>query len=1110
MSRTDAQQRAITAELKMLCVDAGAGSGKTLVLVERIVHLIAEKKADLDDIVAITFTDKAAAEMKARLRRAFREKAPIDDPGEMTRWRDLERRVETARIGTIHSFCARLLREHALRIGMDPDFTVLTEAETVLLRNETAIEAVHERLEATDPAAMRAATEYGPATLIDALDALLAKRGVLDRLEADLPLDDPDALAERWADLARAAHEQRLKTFARSHEVRLWIERIESFDGLCEKPTDGREVKRLEQIDLLEKLRNAENIAAINTCLAGMAAPPRQSKSSKDNWQTEAAYVGIGALFDTIKKRAQGLVWTDPDPVIEARAAQLTCDLYAMFEHVRGAFSDAKAARAAMDFDDLIASAWRMLRENESVRTRVARGIRFLLVDEFQDTDWIQLDIARMLVDEPGGPDWFFVGDAKQSIYDFRGAEVEVFQKQRTTAEEVVPLARNFRTVPEIIDFVNDVFARTGLLEAVEAEYSAIEPHRPAANEPRIAFLVPRKREEKANVEDYRRDEADLIAWRIEEMCVGPNRVMVGSDDTRPAEYGDVAILLRTFSNVHLYEEGLRRRSIPFSVVAGVGFYERQEIIDLRNLLGVVVNPWDEGALLGFLRGPLAGLSDDALAVMRRMGSVARTFWSNPLPADAPEAELLERARALASDLRGHQDLPLPAFMRYVLDATKHEAILLEQYLGGQKAWNVRKAADLAENFARTQPARLPAFVHYLEKLVGQEVREGDAAVQSRGAVTLMTVHKAKGLEFPIVVLADSGRELDETRMGLLAVHRDIGLAARVTGDDGESAKPAVYTAIRNARNEKEMAEHARVLYVGMTRARDWLLFGGTPAPGTNSWLETLDDAYCLLDRNNGGVVETEKWSAIVWRDRVAHVATPSEDRVLESLDVDALVRRAEPVIVPAIRRTISVSAVLDAMVGAHDDDEPHRESNDDFAPTFAMKRGTLVHRLFECWTPGTRMDVGAFLARECPALNLCEMLVPDLEGILQRFETGALALRMTSAKRIEREAPFLLRIDATLVSGTIDALIDNRIVVDYKTGRPRAALHERYEWQLRLYAAAVRSLLGITPTEALLYYADLGEERAVDIGVPYMDEALDRAAAAIESIRIPVTNQSL
>ncbi|MCX5758680.1 MAG: UvrD-helicase domain-containing protein, partial [Candidatus Hydrogenedentes bacterium] len=275
MSRTDAQQKAITAERKMLCVDAGAGSGKTLVLVERIVHLIEQKKTDLDGIVAITFTDKAAAEMKARLRRAFREKAPIDDPGEMTRWRDMERRVETARIGTIHSFCASLLREHALRIGMDPDFVVLTEAEAALLRNETSVEAVHERLEAGDPAAMRAATEYGPAKLIEELDALLAKRGVLERLGADLPLHDPEALAGCWVDLSREAHEQRLKTFARSHEVRSLIERLKSFDGLCEKPADGREVKRLEQIDLLEELRDAEHTVTINTCLGGMASPPR-------------------------------------------------------------------------------------------------------------------------------------------------------------------------------------------------------------------------------------------------------------------------------------------------------------------------------------------------------------------------------------------------------------------------------------------------------------------------------------------------------------------------------------------------------------------------------------------------------------------------------------------------------------------------------------------------------------------------------------------------------------------------------------------------------------------------------------------------------------------
>ncbi|HNR33955.1 MAG TPA: UvrD-helicase domain-containing protein [Candidatus Hydrogenedentes bacterium] len=1098
MNRTEAQQRAVTSMQKTLCVDAGAGSGKTRVLIERIVYLIEEQNADLDEIVAITFTDKAAAEMKTRLRQAFRMKAPLDSAEGMTRWRDLERRVETARIGTIHSFCGNLLREHALHIGTDPDFAVMAEAETALLRNETVSAAVTRLLDLGDPAALRTATEFGTSALIRELDRLLARRGTLERLESNLPLREPAALAERWSEIVQREYEERLLNFAQSRDVNDWIDQLGSFDGLCLKASDGREIQRQAILKQLVYIRDSRDMTQLKSCIEEIISAPAGHPSSK-NWESPETFENVKKILDTIKKRMEGLAWTDPDPAVESLAAQLTCDLFSLLEHASKAYKAAKAARAALDFDDLIASTWRILHDNTDVRKRVARGIRFLLVDEFQDTDWIQLDIVRMLSDEPGGPDWFFVGDAKQSIYDFRGAEVEVFQQQRVASRETIPMAQNFRTVPEIIAFVNDLFTCTGILEAVETEYKALEPHRPPANETRIAFLVPPEREEKANVETYRRDEADLIAWRIEEMCAGPHRAMVESDgEARPARFGDVAILLRSFSDIHLYEEALRKRSIPFGVVSGKGFYERQEILDLRNLLTVVVDPWNEMALLGFLRGPLACLSDNALAAMQLHGGLARVFWSEEIPAQFPETDSLKHARSLIEELRGKQDLPLAAFMRHAIELAKHEAILLGQFHGARKAWNIRKAANLAEDFARTQPARLPAFVQYLDTLADRAIREGDAVVEPKDAVTLMTVHKAKGLEFPIVVLADSGRQEGGSRPGFSAFHRDMGLAVRVTGNKGETIQPSIYKTMRNASGAKETAEHARVLYVGMTRARDWLLFGGTPKPGKGSWLAIMNDAYHLLDRRHGEFVETETWKAIVWREAAPPASASEESRAAVPVNVAAIVRQAEPIVSVPSRRTISVSTLLNMMTGMETDDEPSREPYNGFPALSAMERGTLVHRLFEVWSPGERMDIEAFLLREAPMLHLRETLAADLDAILKRFESGALARRMAAAKRIEREAPFLLRIGATIVSGTIDALIDRTLIVDFKTGRIHAEMHERYEYQIHLYAAAVQALLGHSPTEALLYYADLGEECAVDVSPPRIREALERAEAVL------------
>ncbi len=1104
MNKTPEQIAAIETQSKYLCVDAGAGSGKTLALVDRVVHLLENRLAKLDEIVAITFTEKAAAEMKARLRDAFHKKAPPDDPEAMSFWRDLERRAETARISTIHSFCAVLLRENALHIGLDPDFTVLADAEATLLRMEVVADTLHHLLEDRNEAALRVAAEFGMGKLSRVLDSILSTRALIERIRSEHPLDDPDALKRHWAGLVEAERRRRIEALKGSRVLRRLRDQLKALDGTCKDPSEPREILRLEMLGVMDELLSGVNLGKAENLLRGLAGGKARTKKTS-HWVSIEAHEQLRELQGRVAKFANAHLPQELDETVEQDAARLTCDFYTTYEVVVKAFQEAKAVRTGLDFDNLIADALAMLRQNREVRTRVARGIKHLLIDEFQDTDSGQLEIAQLLANEAQGPDLFIVGDAKQSIYDFRGAEVEVFQREREAAEKVIPLDRNFRSLPDILAIVNDFFTASGLLEAVEPQYHLLAAHREPVRECRVEFLVPEV-DEDANADDYRRKEAELIAWRIAALCRGPQRVQVydkARDIGRPADLGDIALLFRSMSSVYFYEEALQKCGIPYQVVAGAGFYERQEVLDVRNLLTVLVDPGDEVAWLGFLRSPIAGLSDESLTSSLEKEEVSK---KKPEGLRGEQADRLAAACQLVADLRARTEMPLPAFLRYVLNRTGYEAILLSQFLGVQKASNVRKVIDLADDFARTRSPNLSAFVRYLEEVArAPEVREGEAAMQPEGsgAATLMTIHKSKGLEFPIVVIPDISRQARSMERMPIAMHRRLGLAAKVTDIRGEPASPSIFEAITQERKALDQAEHARVLYVAMTRARDWLILGGAPKQWKNSWLDEFDRQYGLLRKPDGAAFGGDGWRARMRRVPGDAATNSARCTVHGALlpSREALEARVGPVDAkPARRNTFAVTSLLDAMgLGAEDkvDATPsHLPATID-----PLLRGTLVHQMLERWdvVADVRPTVESICRRNCPALRVREALTSDLMAVAERIAQSPLGQRMAREQAVVRERSFLLRVGGALVSGAIDAVLPDGTIVDYKTGRYTPSMHARYEAQLCLYAAAVRTLLCKEPPQACLYYVDTGKDYDVDVSPGRVEAVLRQAKEAIE-----------
>ncbi len=1085
MKLTVAQEQAVTTTARRVCVRAGAGSGKTGVLISRIMHLIESGNAPLDQIVAITFTEKAALEMKTRLREACRERAPKDDPDKLTYWRTVERSVSSARITTIHAFCAGLLREHALHLGGDPDFVMLADADSHLLRHDATQEELLRQLQAGDEDAALVAAELGFEPTLNAMRSLLRSGSEVARAVSHMGDLSAAAVKQAWDELEQHTKRQALqylRTDPRRMEIR---DGLIALDGCCSDPDDPREQFRKSMIADLDGIESLNRYEVLPALLERLSGRPKNAK--KKFWNPESAIKDVLTIRDDLKKMLSEYVWNPLPESDETTAIALTAAFLRVYARIAAAYDSAKLSRVSQDFDDLIIRAREILMNDPAIRNRVARSMSHLLIDEFQDTDGMQWDIAQCLNEIEDGPHLFVVGDAKQSIYLFRGAEVETFREAERTADDVILLDENFRSLPNVLEFVNAFFAETGRLANVEPQYGHLAAHRTRNSTAQVEFVIPNPVEEKTSLAAFRLAEADILASRLKEMVdqdITIGARIDGAEVQRPVQYGDMAILLRAMSEVHIYEQSLRRYDIPFTVVSGAGFYERQEIRDLRNFLTVVADPSDEMALLAFLRSPLAGLSDDALT--QAIGVIAdeptplmRFVASDTALPDPEQQDRLTRARRLLDDTRTRREWSAPNLLRFILAETGYEAMLLHQdFLGEQRAINVRKLVALAESFSRSSNPGLVQFLRYLEDVAKTEIREGDALELShdRDAVTIMTIHQSKGLEFPVVAIADAGRSATSKSDGTVARHRSLGIALRTTDEDDKYLEPAAWQCINRMRKWQDRAESARMLYVAMTRARDYLLIGGPVEGGrsADTWMKGFDRWLDLSNFGNGDAMSRTDWKGTVWRTPRSAPAAASKRATPPPLDATMVRRRIASVPSSPKFREVTITT-LATLLAASDTDKPSVEEPSSKGNPFAMTRGTAAHRLLQLWdferdaTPpmaallhGTPLDAAART-----------QLSNDLETIIARFRESSIFESLRAEPTVEREQQIRWLLDGMCINGVIDARMANGTIVDYKTGAQHSSLDTQYQWQLRLYAAAIRALTGSLPPKGMLCYLD-------------------------------------
>jgi ATP-dependent helicase/nuclease subunit A len=504
------------------------------------------------------------------------------------------------------------------------------------------------------------------------------------------------------------------------------------------------------------------------------------------------------------------------------------------------------------------------------VHREAAASIDALLVDEYQDTDRIQSEIVEALVgDGLLSGKLFFVGDSKQSIYRFRGAEPSVFDatRERLPAGGRLPLTHNFRSQPEILSFVNSLF------RPVMEGYEALVPHRTQLSpRPSVEFLFAFPGPDEAaqsdpnSLEEHRRREAEWIARRILTLLSDPTPRISERDPESHVEHlrrvkaGDIAVLFRAMSDAAIYEDVFRRRGVDYYLVGGRAFFAQQEVYDLVNLCTFLNDPSDSIALVGVLRSPFFSLSDDTIVAMTQVGKLSpREALRQPPPSGISETqgEQVRLAARVIDELLDRKDrVPLADLLELALERTAYDASLLCEFLGRRKVANLRKLIDMARQFDRSGIGTLGDFTRRIQDSVSEQAIEDLAAThpESSNVVRLMTIHQAKGLEFPVVILADMERK-NRGSFSDAVYHRHFGpiLVPPKFGAD-EPRHPAIEMH-RYVEDREDDEESLRILYVALTRAADHLILSAGLAADPalvgdrsvrSQWLRLVAERYDL------------------------------------------------------------------------------------------------------------------------------------------------------------------------------------------------------------------------------------------------------------------------
>lgn len=1078
MKSNPEQEIAIKNIDKNLSLIAGAGTGKTKVLTERFVHILENgdlpKGREVESIVAITFTKKASGEMIERIRREIRNKFPQD--GE---WRRYYRDIEKANISTIHSFCMNILKENSIRAGLDPIFEVIEEYEAGKMLKDSILEVLDLELEEDRDLyeLFKKINIDRSHRLIEDMESIyneIRSMGLdmkevgelsLKRLEGIQPLDD------KWIGKARSLTNYLIEKGSKSSKISKVLG-----DEECKLFLEGGEAEDLARLISLIKTNIGAN---------------KKEQETIDQLEILTGDILISLEVENI-------------PYYKS--------LLRVLEKVDRLYTRKKDSFGGLDYEDLQIKT-RDLLEDEGIRSKYQRKYSYIMIDEFQDTNMLQKQIFYRICSIDKDLDrnnLFIVGDPKQSIYGFRGADLDVFYQVVEDIEAskdglTLSMDKNYRTVDTVLGFVNTIFS-----ELMGGGYGALRAHKESKRDLDIEII---ENENLEIPEDMtpglygKHYEGEQIAKRIIELV-----------DSGDYSYKDFAMLFRARTRNHIYENALRKYGVPFYNIGSQGFFQEQEVLDIINALKSIDNREDHLATIGFLRSNFIGLNDNSIYDLFKNKEEDIHLRIKKLIdedlGDGEEKAKLKLARdfyqrfTLEKDIYGVSEI-----IEKLIDSTDFKQTNLLKENGRQIFANISKFEDLARAYEIDHRGNLSDFLEYIEEIRGRNESQGEIEGENTDAVKILTIHKSKGLEFPVVILPEmSSRGVYDSNK--MFFDSEEGLAINIK--DSNQA----YDNIKTRRREKTDGEMKRVLYVAMTRAEKMLIIGNqgnnsgfkkmigsvlgqtqyreieeiTLEPNRAEPVKLIEEELIRAEYRGG---DMDKHFPLINIDRAYNKGFKKRISVSQYMVFKECRRKyflENRINISQLESHIEASKEEKDRYEDHDDPQALERSEELLDPAL---KGTIIHEICELYRDDTDKRELAKRVFHKKGLVYSDELYSSIEGYIDNY----IDYYQEDLDQIHYEKPFFLQLNGAYISGYIDELTIDKgqiSIVDLKTNRliNKKKLVENYRPQLQLYAYVAAKILKLPIKNASILFLENGE--MVDIGIS--KEELEDNIGEIES----------
>ncbi len=1170
MAWTEDQKAAIDSRNENLLLAAAAGSGKTAVLTERIIQLLLSEDSgiNVDEMLVVTFTKPAAQEMRSRIHDAIITKL-LEEPDETIR-RKLERQtilLGGASITTFHSFCQSLLRRYFSKINLDPKFRVGEKNELDILRKEIVEKVFEDRYSEDDEAFANFAEKFGGNEHGD--DNL--HENILKLYDEARSTPDPEGWLENLPAAYNLPENFRLKDTVWGADAFRYIDEIltaaldeiNSALKIAVEKNIAKDITTAQESDIpfVEGLKKSagkgwnELFDALNTDFKRMTSGkiPEELKPSHEKFMDLRK--SCKAKIDNLKKFVN-----DNEEEILKNLRALHKDVKILSEitlKFGEEYTRAKHDRMIIDFDDMQHFALKILKD-PSVSSACREKFKTVMVDEYQDTNGVQEEIINRI---KGENNLFAVGDVKQSIYRFRYAEPKNFiERYREYASgeggRKIDLSKNFRSRRQILEAVNSIFEITMTRNAMEIDYdknarlnfgatyyseyedenSLSEPVefykiiRPKKDSPKSGAGAENSDDEIPEEESFPavHDEAQFISNKINELINSGKKVLV-KGDFRPVQFRDIVVLIRSKTNVQTFLEVFKENNIPAYATDESGYFKTIEIKIMMSLLSILDNSRQSVPLAAVMLSQIGGFNAEDLARLRLRDGYADLYDLVENDAEEnPEGDCAKFLNKIKNWRELSRQVGVPELLSTIYRETGFYDFVGTMTQGVVRKANLRMLADRAADYESTSFRGLSRFIQFIKKMreLDNDLSAARTLGENEDVVRIMTIHKSKGLEFPVVFVAEVGKRFNlRDTSEFILTHKDFGVAPFFVPDDTHARLPTFAREVVSRKIlEESRAEELRVLYVALTRAKEKLfLVGSVKESETDKFSDCAElekiPSYVLQSANGFtdwlSMAESHAQNFIEYKTLLPSEIPAYSGEILaeeksEEIEIKSAPEKLENSPLATIPAKITVTELKRRAAEFEEGEivpvkilpEPektllHRRPNfENLKNIDGAQYGTVVHSVMQKLNLRGNLTYSGISAQIKKMVDN-ELIHPEHAqkikiSDIERFFKSDVGKRLLTSAEIYRELPFGRFIAAKdffkqagdekiLVQGIIDLLfVDSsgkRILLDYKTDRNVTAdeVRERYKVQINLYARAIEDLLSVKVDEKYLYLLNGG-----------------------------------